>query len=254
MNHKKLQESLVRFIQDELKQTKVKKLVVGLSGGLDSAIVAILCLHAVGKKNLKCILMPSSGSSKSSITDAKQLCEKFDINYDIVDISNITDNFFKQKKATSLRIGNFCARIRMAVLYDTSSDINGVVVGTSNRSEILLGYGTIYGDTACAFNPIGDIYKSDEYSFASYLGVTNNILTKKPSADLWSGQTDEYELGFNYDKIDEVLKKLIDENIKASQLMKFGFNKKLLDMVQTRMSNNSFKQKLPNIAKLNRET
>jgi NAD+ synthase len=224
-----------------------------LSGGLDSAVVAVLCLQAVGQQNLKCLLLPADTSSKSSIDDARQLCNKFDIKYEIVPIGQIVKSYFKEQNPTPLRVGNFCARVRMAVLYDISSDTNAVVVGTSNRSEILLGYGTIYGDTACAFNPIGNIYKSSLYEFALYLGVTKDIITKKPSADLWSGQTDEQELGYSYKKIDQVLKKLVDNKTDSSQLVAQGFDKKLVHMVQTRIVNNSFKQHMPNIARVGRD-
>ncbi len=210
----------------------------------------MLALKAVGKKNLNTVFMPTNSSSQSSINDAKELCEKFDINYEIVPISDIVDSYFIDKKATNLRIGNFTARVRMAVLYDICNKIDAVVVGTSNRSEILLGYGTIYGDTACAFNPIGNIYKSDEYEFASYLGITKNIINKKPSADLWQGQTDEEELGFSYLKIDEVLKKVVDEKQTKDNLIKDGYSKEIVDMVQDRIVKNSFKSKLPNIARI----
>ncbi len=250
MNNTQVKNRLVKFIQDELKKTKAQKLVVGLSGGLDSAVVAVLCLHAVGSDNLRCILMPSQNSSDSSIDDAKQLCHKFDIDYDIVHIGQVVHSYFLDKSHTPLQVGNFTARVRMATLYDISSSIDGVVVGTSNRSEILLGYGTIYGDTACAFNPIGNIYKSSLYKFGSYLQITENILTKKPSADLWSGQTDEQELGYSYEKIDEVLKKLVDDNIDSSQLVEHGYDKALIDMTIGRMTKNSFKRYMPNIAKI----
>jgi len=250
MNNKQTKNKLVKFIQHELKKTKAQKLVVGLSGGLDSAVVAVLCLHAVGAENLKCVLMPSQNSSASSIEDAKQLCCKFDIGYEIVHIGQVVSSYFLDKSPTPLQIGNFTARVRMAILYDISSSIDGVVVGTSNRSEILLGYGTIYGDTACAFNPIGNIYKSSLYKFGTYLQITENILTKKPSADLWSGQTDEQELGFSYEKIDEVLKKLVDDGIDRSQLLEKGYDKVLIDMIIDRMTKYSFKLHMPNIAKI----
>ncbi len=250
MTYENTKAKLIKFIQDELKKTKAKNLVVGLSGGLDSAVVAVLCLEAVGRDNLKCVLMPTNNSSNSSVDDAKQLCRKFDISYELLSIGHIVHSYFKDKTPTPLQVGNFSARVRMAVLYDISSDTNSVVVGTSNRSEILLGYGTIYGDTACAFNPIGGIYKSSEYEFALYLGIVRNIIDKKPSADLWEGQTDEQELGYSYEQIDKVLKKLVDEKVGSSQIIDDGFDKKLVNMVQTRMTNNSFKRHMPSIAKV----
>jgi NAD+ synthase len=141
--------------------------------------------------------------------------------------------------------------MRMSVLYDISARDNSLVVGTSNKSELLLGYGTIFGDIACAINPIGEMYKSDEFEFARYLGVTEAILNKKPSADLWDGQSDEDELGYSYATMDKVLKKLVDENIPTEQLLKDGVDEKLLNMLNHRMKTNAFKGKLPIIANIN---
>jgi NAD+ synthase len=133
--------------------------------------------------------MPSQYSSDSSIEDAVELCKKFDIKYETVEISPMIEGYFNNndKNADALRVGNLSARMRMAVLYDISARDNSLVIGTSNKSEILLGYGTLYGDTACAINPIGQMYKSDEFEFARFLGVTDAIIEKKPSADLWEG-------------------------------------------------------------------
>ena len=248
-NWKKIKEDLIFFLKDEVSKAGLNKVTVGLSGGLDSAVVAILCQETF-KENLNCVLMPSQFSSQSSIDDAIELCEKFDIKYEIISIEPMVSGFIKNMNEDRLRIGNFSARMRMAVLYDVSSREKSLVVGTSNKSEILLGYGTIFGDTACAINPIGEIYKSDEFEFAKILGVTDAILNKAPSADLWEGQSDEAELGYTYKQMDDLLKLMIDENKSKEELIKLGFKEEFINKITYRVKANAFKGKLPTIAKI----
>jgi NAD+ synthase len=249
MNWENIKTQLIDFLKNETKQIGVQKVVVGISGGLDSAIVATLCKETFGN-NMQGILMPSHLSSKASIDDAKQLCDKFDIQYEVISIAPMVKAYFKDKlDATPLRIGNFSARMRMSVLYDISAKNNAIVVGTSNKSEILLGYGTLYGDTACAINPIGNLYKSDLFDFAKFLQIPNSIITKKPSADLWEGQSDEDELGYSYKTMDDVLKELVD-NHKSKDELSNQVDTKLLDMLEYRMKANAFKCKLPTIANI----
>ncbi|CAM3515202.1 NAD+ synthase [Arcobacter aquimarinus] len=248
-NWKKIKEDLIFFLKNEVSNAGLNKVTVGLSGGLDSAVVAVLCQEAF-KENLNCVLMPSQFSSQSSIDDAIELCEKFDIKYEIISIEPMVSSFIKNMNEDKLRIGNFSARMRMAVLYDVSSREKSLVVGTSNKSEILLGYGTIFGDTACAINPIGEIYKSDEFEFAKILGVTDAILNKAPSADLWEGQSDEAELGHTYKQMDDLLKLMIDENKSKEELIKLGFEEEFIDKINHRVKANAFKGKLPTIAKI----
>ncbi|MBS9778776.1 MAG: NAD+ synthase [Campylobacteraceae bacterium] len=245
----KLEKYLTQFLKDEVQKTSLKKVIVGLSGGLDSAVVAVL-LQKIFKNNFTAIMMPNTSSNPTSLSHAKKLCEKFDINYEIHSIGNLIDVYFKDKNTTPLQVGNFCARMRMATLYDISANKNAIVVGTSNKSELLLGYGTIFGDLACAFNPIGDIYKSDLFGFAYYLGVIEEIVNKAPSADLWEGQEDEKELGFSYDQIDKVLRDFYDNKLNEHQLIQKGYNQKLIQMVQKRFYANAFKRRLPKIAML----
>ncbi|MDD3008560.1 MAG: NAD+ synthase [Arcobacter sp.] len=245
----KIKQDLIFFLKDEVAKTGLNKVTVGLSGGLDSAVVAILCKEAFGD-NLNCVLMPSQFSSKSSIEHAVEVCEKFNIKYEIISIEPMVSAFIKNMDEDKLRIGNFSARMRMSVLYDVSSREKSLVVGTSNRSEILLGYGTIFGDIACAINPIGEIYKSDEFEFAKYLGVPESILGKAPSADLWEGQSDEEELGHTYKEMDDLLKAMIDENKSKDELLKLGFEETFIDKISYRVKANAFKGKLPTIAKI----
>ena len=246
---KNIKQNLISFLKEEVLKTGLKKVTLGLSGGLDSAVVAVLCKE-VFDDNLNCVLMPSQFSSKASIDDAVELCKKFDIKYEIVSIEPMLSAYLKNMEENSLRIGNFSARLRMSVLYDISARENSLVVGTSNKSELLLGYGTIFGDLACAINPIGDIYKSDLFEFAKYLGVNDGILKKAPSADFYEGQSDEADLGYSYSKIDSLLKKMIDENRSKDELLALGFEDEFIETIKKRVKINEFKRRLPIIAKI----
>ncbi|WP_066161232.1 NAD+ synthase [Aliarcobacter skirrowii] len=247
--YENIKQKLINFLKEEIHKTGLKRVVVGLSGGLDSAVVAVLCKEAF-KDNLNCVLMPSQYSSKASVEDAVELCKKFDIKYEIVSIEPMLSAYLKNMEENSLRIGNFSARLRMSVLYDISAKYSSLVVGTSNKSELLLGYGTIFGDLACAINPIGDIYKSDLFDFAKYLGVNDSIVKKSPSADFYEGQSDEADLGYSYAKIDSLLKKMIDENRSNDELLDFGFEDKFIENIKKRVKINEFKRRLPIIAKI----
>ena len=246
---KNIKLDLIKFLKDEVEKTGLKKVTMGLSGGLDSAVVAILCKEAFGD-NLNCVLMPSQFSSQSSTDHAIEVCEKFNIKYEIISIEPIVSGFIKNMDEDRLRIGNFSARMRMSVLYDVSSREKSIVVGTSNKSEILLGYGTIFGDIACAINPIGQIYKSDEFEFARLLGVPESILNKAPCADLWEGQSDEEELGHSYKEMDDLLKAMIDEKKSKEELINLGFEEEFINKIDYRVKSNAFKGKLPVIANI----
>ena len=246
---KNIKQNLMSFLKEEVLKTGLKKVTLGLSGGLDSAVVAVLCKE-VFDDNLNCVLMPSQYSSKASVEDAVELCKKFDIKHEIVSIEPMLSAYLKNMEENSLRIGNFSARLRMSVLYDISARENSLVVGTSNKSELLLGYGTIFGDLACAINPIGDIYKSDLFELAKYLGVNDNILKKAPSADFYEGQSDEADLGYSYSKIDSLLKKMIDENRSKDELLALGFEDEFIETIKKRVKINEFKRRLPIIAKI----
>ena len=246
---KNIKLDLIKFLKDEVEKTGLKKVTMGLSGGLDSAVVAILCKEAFGD-NLNCVLMPSQFSSQSSTDHAIEVCEKFNIKYEIISIEPMVSGFIKNMDEDRLRIGNFSARMRMSVLYDVSSREKSIVVGTSNKSEILLGYGTIFGDIACAIKPIGQIYKSDEFEFARLLGVPESILNKAPSADLWEGQSDEEELGHSYKEMDDLLKAMIDEKKSKEELINLGFEEEFINKIDYRVKSNAFKGKLPVIANI----
>ena len=249
-----IKRHLIEFLKDEVYKTGIKKVIVGLSGGLDSAVVAVL-LQEIFKDNFLAVMMPTQYSSKSSLEDAQELIDRFGIKSITVDISEYLTIFNSlNPNAKSLRKGNFSARLRMATLYDISAKENALVIGTSNKSELLLGYGTIFGDLASAVNPIGDIYKSDLFSFAKFLGVPNSIINKPPSADLFDGQSDEKEIGYTYIEIDRVFKLYVEDRLSIKSIVSLGENEKLVNMLVKRIYQNHFKRKMPIIAKLTDRT
>jgi NAD+ synthase len=243
---------LVRFLHDEVRKTGLEKVVVGLSGGIDSAVVAVLAHKAFGD-NLLCVKMPSQYSSQSSLDDAEELCEKFGIKTVTRSIEPLV-RAYEHEGMDNLRIGNFSARMRMAVLYDVSAEQGALVVGTSNKSELMLGYGTLFGDLASAVNPIGDLYKTEVFELAHHLGVPESIMNKPPSADLWAGQSDENDLGYSYAELDSVLRRYVEERAGREELLEEGVEAPLVDLIITRIYRNQFKRKMPVIAKLTSRT
>ncbi|MDD3324602.1 MAG: NAD+ synthase [Sulfurospirillaceae bacterium] len=244
---------LVKFLQEEVFKTGLKRAVVGISGGIDSAVVSVLAQKAFGDSFLG-VMMPSSYSSQNSLDDALSLCQKFNIKYEKISIAELVSSYFMDKKADNLRIGNFSARMRMSVLYDISSRENALVLGTSNKSELLLGYGTIFGDLASAINPIGDMYKTEIFEFASHLGIPQSIIDKAPSADLWEGQSDESDLGFSYSQLDKILHLYVDKRMSKEELLADGYEKNIIESVISRIYKNQFKRKPPIVAKLSERT
>ncbi|EPT1851793.1 NAD+ synthase [Campylobacter jejuni] len=246
MDWQKITEKMCDFIQEKVKNSQSQGVVLGLSGGIDSALVATLCKRAL-KENVFALLMPTQISNKANLEDALRLCADLNLEYKIIEIQSILDAFIKQSENTTLvSLGNFAARIRMSLLYDYSALKNSLVIGTSNKSELLLGYGTIYGDLACAFNPIGSLYKSEIYALAKYLNLHENFIKKAPSADLWENQSDEADLGFSYAKIDKGLKALKTNDEKLLRTL----DPSLIAMLKNRMQKNAFKGKMPEILEI----
>lgn len=243
---------LVRFLDAEVRKTGLHRTVIGLSGGIDSAVAAVLAHRAFGD-DLLCVMMPSHYSSASSVDDAMALCEKFSMRYEIISIEPLL-RAYEYDGMSDLRRGNFSARMRMSVLYDVSARESALVVGTSNKSELMLGYGTLFGDLASALNPLGDLYKSEVFELAASLGVNDAIIDKPPSADLWAGQSDEEELGYTYAQLDAVLKRHVEERATVQEMHEEGFDKELVDLVVSRIYRNQFKRKMPIIAKLTSRT
>jgi len=248
-----IESFLIKFLQEEVHKTGLKNVLLGISGGIDSAVVAVLAKKAFGD-NMLGIMMPSSNSSQSSLDDALTLCDKFKINYEKISIAPILESYFGGKSTSNLRIGNFSARVRMSVLYDISARNGALVLGTSNKSELLLGYGTLFGDLASAINPIGDLYKSQIFEFAKYLEIPQEIISKPPSADLWEGQSDEDDLGYTYATIDKALSAFVDDRMNEKEMKEDGFDPKLISLIKNKIYTNQFKRKQPIIAKIGHRT
>lgn len=245
------------FIRGHLQQAGFERVVLGLSGGIDSALVAFLVAEAIGADKLLCLLLPYRTSSPASRTDAEAVIEQLGCASRIVDISPIIEGYFGSLTDTDvshLRRGNFAARARMAVLYDHSVIWRGLVAGTGNKTEALLGYTTIYGDNASAFNPIGDLYKSQVRQLAAEMRVPAAVLRKEPTADLWQGQTDEQELGFSYAELDRLLYWLVDRRRTEDELVAMGFAREAIVRVQRLIAASEFKRQTPPVAKLTLRT
>lgn len=243
---------LTRFLKDEVEKTGLKHAVVGLSGGIDSAVVAVLGQRAFGER-LLCVKMPSHYSSQNSLDDADELCEAFGLRSEIHSIEALL-RAYEHAEMGNLRVGNFSARMRMATLFDISAREGALVLGTSNKSELMLGYGTLFGDLASAVNPIGDLYKSEVFELARHLGVPASIIEKPPSADLWTGQSDEAELGYSYAEIDGVMRRYVEERAGREELIAEGCDPALVELIITRIYRNQFKRRMPVIAKLTSRT
>jgi NAD+ synthase len=244
-----------QFIRGQLRQAGFERLVLGLSGGIDSALVAYLSAEAIGPGKLLCVLMPYRTSSEASVTDARSVVDALGAASELVDISPMVDGYFAaDPDAAPLRRGNFMARQRMAVLYDRSVTWSGLVVGTGNKTESLIGYTTLFGDSACAFNPIGDLYKSQVRQVARDIGVPEAIIRKAPSADLWPGQTDETEAGFSYPELDRLLFWRIDKRRSIEEMEAMGFDRPIIERVDRMVAGAEFKRQVPPIAKLGPRT
>ena len=243
------------FIRGQLRQAGFERAVLGLSGGIDSALVAFLTAEAIGAEQLLCVLMPYRASSPASQADAEEVVRRLDCASELVDISPMVDAYFgPESDASPLRRGNFMARMRMSVLYDRSVTWGGLVVGTSNKTESLIGYTTVFGDAASAFNPIGDLYKSQVRQLAAAIGVPDAIIRKAPSADLWPGQTDETEAGFSYPELDRLLFWRIDKRRSIDEVVGLGFPRELVERVDRMVAGAEFKRQVPPVAKLGPRT
>ena len=255
------------FIQRQLKQAGFERAVVGLSGGIDSALVAYLVAEALGPEQLLCLMLPYRTSASSSRADAETVIERLGCAGDLVEISPMVDAYYGRPgegvvgaagveglTASALRRGNMMARVRMTVLYDRSVIWGGLVVGTSNKTESLIGYTTLFGDSASALNPIGDLYKSQVRQVAAAVGVPEGIIRKAPSADLWPGQTDENEAGFTYPELDRLLYWLVDRRRSQEELEAKGFAPERIAWAMKAVAGSEFKRQVAPIAKLGPRT
>jgi NAD+ synthase len=246
---------LVGFLRDEITKVGFSRGVVGVSGGIDSALTAALAVRALGAENVSGVIMPYRTSSPASERDARAVCAALDIEPIVVDISPQIEAYFERfPDADRGRRGNKMARERMSILYDQSFAQHALVIGTSNKTELLLGYGTIHGDMAHALNPLGDLYKTQVFALSRAMGLPQAVVDKAPSADLWEGQSDEEELGFQYAIVDLLLYQMIDERATRAELRALGFEDGFIDHVTQRVRDSQYKRRPPLIAKLSART
>ncbi len=244
---------MVSFICDEVHRAGFEKAVLGLSGGVDSSLCAYLAAEALGRGNVYGINMPYKDSSLDGIRHAQQVAGHLKIHFLSIEITPMIDSYFKSfPDADPIRRGNKMARERMSILYDHSARFNVLVLGSSNKTELLLGYGTIYGDMACAINPLGDLYKTQVWDLAREVGVPREIIEKVPTADLWQGQTDEEELGFPYGGVDQLLYLMVDKRLPRQELVRRGFGEEFIERIMTRIRSSAYKRRMPIIAHIAR--
>lgn len=246
---------LTGFIRSEITRVGFDRAVIGLSGGVDSALACFLTAEALGAANVLAVRMPYRTSTQDSLDHAQMVIDALGVQSLTVPISEMADPLFERfPEMSQVRRGNVMARLRMIILYDQSEEFKGLVVGTGNKTEILLGYTTLFGDSASALNPIGDLYKTQVRQLASAIGVPQEIIAKPPSADLWVGQTDEGELGFTYAEVDRLLYLLIDERYLPQECVAAGFDERFVRAVVDRVRRFHFKRVMPPIAKLSNRT
>jgi NAD+ synthase len=246
---------LTGFIKSEITRAGFKRAVIGLSGGIDSALSCVLAAEALGSENVLAVRMPYKTSSLESLEHAQMVIEQFQVRSETIEITEMVDALIaRDSEMSNMRKGNIMARARMIVLYDQSEVFKGLVVGTGNKTELLLGYSTLWGDSASALNPIGDLYKAQVRQLSRALGIPSPIVDKAPSADLWVGQTDENELGFTYEEVDRLLYLLVDRRYSPEECVEAGFEQAFVEKVVSRIRRNQFKRMLPPIAKISNRT
>ena len=244
-------EILTEFLRREITNAGFQHAVVGVSGGVDSAVACYLAAEALKPENVLAVRMPYKTSAPESLEHADLVIRASGVQNITIPITDMVDSLFTHfPEADRVRRGNAMARARMIVLYDQSVAFNGLVVGSGNKTEIILGYTTLYGDSACALNPLGDLYKTQVRQLARSLDIPDVIIAKPPSADLWVGQTDEDELGFTYQEVDRLLVLLVDRGYSPQACTEAGFDSTFVEAVIERIRQNQFKQFLPPIARL----
>lgn len=255
----RVENTLVSFLRDELKRAGFQRAVLGLSGGIDSALVCALLVRALGPGQVAGVMMPSAISSPESLADAKEVADSLGLsNLRTIPVSPQVESYFQKPEVPRSedeavmrnRIGNKMARERMTILYDVSVVENALVIGTSNKTEIFLGYGTLHGDLACAINPVGDLYKMQVYLLSEHLGLPASVIEKAPTADLWAGQTDEGQLGFRYADVDRLLFYMMDRQYDDARLTELGFEPHFIARVRALIRANTYKGRMPLICRL----
>ncbi|NLN70661.1 MAG: NAD+ synthase [Chloroflexi bacterium] len=248
INIEQTEKTLTGFIRGELARAGFQRALLGVSGGLDSAVSLYLCAKALGPENVLAARLPYKTSPPHTLADAQTMIDALGARSLTVEITPMVDPLIARfPEMNSLRAGNIMARMRMIVLFDQSVAFNGLVVGASNKTELLLGYTTIHGDSAVALQPLGDLYKTQVRQLARHLGVPDAVINKAPSADLWEGQTDENELGFTYDEVDRLLHLLIERGYSPEACIEHGFERNFVERVVRRVRQNQFKRVMPPI-------
>ena len=246
---------LTGFVKSEITRAGFGRAVVGLSGGVDSALSCALAAEALGPQNVLAVRLPYKTSSPDSLEDAQLVADRLGVKVETFEITSMVEPLIQRDPQMSkLRQGNLMARARMIVLYDSSEAFKGLVVGTSNKTEILLGYTTVWGDMAAAINPIGDLYKTQLWQLARAMELPRQVVDKVPSADLWPGQTDEADLGMAYEEVDKLLFLLVDERYTPQECVEAGFQEAFVQNVVGRVRRSQFKRIMPPIAKLSNRT
>jgi NAD+ synthase len=246
---------LIDFVRRETAKAGFRRVVLGLSGGVDSAVSAALARRALGARGLLCVYLPYRTSHPESRRDARKVARILGARMTSMDISPMVDAYFsRQPGATRLRRGNKMARERMAILYDLSARHKALVLGTSNKTEILLGYGTIHGDMASAINPLGDLYKTQVRLLGLHLGLPPRIVWKTATADLWAGQSDESEIGYRYVEVDQLLELLVERRASPAEAVAAGFPMRMVRHITRLIMRSQFKRRPPLIAKLSSRT
>ncbi len=250
-----VEKIISQFIREELNKFGFRKGILGLSGGLDSSVCAFLASKALGPKNVIALILPYGKTFPQDVEDAKEVVKLLGIRSKIIDISPMVDTYFSlYPTENKILKGNKMARERMSILYDFSAREKAIILGTSNKTELLLGYGTIHGDMACGINPLGDLYKTQIKQLAEHLQVPEKIRNKTPTAGLWPGQTDEGELGLTYDEIDKILFELVDLRREKKKIIASGFKREAVNKVLKLIKKSEFKRRLPIIPKISSRT
>ncbi len=255
LNYGIVEEMLTAFIRNEIRKFGFNSVVLGLSGGIDSAVVAEIAVRALGPDNVLGLMMPYQSSSPESLQDADLMIRRLGIRAEKLSITPVVDAFFTSvPEDHRLRRGNIMARTRMVFLYDISARDGRLVAGTSNKTELLLGYGTMFGDMASAVNPLGDLYKTQVRGLARHLGIPSPIIDKAPSADLWEGQSDEEDLGFSYEEVDLLLYMMLERRMDKAAIIAEGVAEPFYDRVRKMVVRNQYKRMMPVIAKISGRT
>jgi NAD+ synthase len=252
MDLRRIQSQIEEFIRGYVEKSNAKGVVLGVSGGVDSATVAILCSRALGPERVLALIMPEEGvTDPRDVDDALEICEIAGIEHRIIEISPFVDTFLKNlEPCGEIPKANVKPRIRMILNYYHANCLNRIVAGTGNKSELMVGYFTKYGDGGCDILPIGDLYKTEVLKLAKFVGVPERIIKKKPSAGLWKGQTDEEEIGMSYEDLDKILMELERGSNLQEISEKTGIASEKIEKVLFLIRENEHKRITPPVAEL----